>query len=97
MGSNSIFQNNITIYNLILLLLITHYIVDFILQYNNMAIYKSSSLKWLYIHSMIYGICFIWVRVYFVLINTLLHSIDYISSRVAKYFSLKKIDIIFSW
>ena len=62
-----------------------HFVADFLLQNDSMAINKSSSNKWLGIHCLIYGLCFIMYGVQFAIIAGLSHFvIDYCTSRVNK-------------
>lgn len=66
----------------ILIVVWIHFMSDFLLQSDKMAINKSKSNKWLCIHILIYSIPFLWFGWLFALINGLLHFItDFISSR----------------
>jgi len=75
---------------------IVHFICDFILQSDEMALNKSTSNKWLFYHilmytapfvSMIYVFKDMQITLLFMLINGILHFMtDYVSSRVAKYY-----------
>lgn len=74
----------------LLLMLWAHFIGDFILQSDKMALSKSSSNKWLSLHVLIYILPFVvvlwtWNFVWvYVLTNAVLHFVvDYITSRAA--------------
>ena len=66
-----------------MLLLITHWLADFVLQSDKMATNKSKSNKWLGIHVLVYAACFIPTMVIgFVVINGVAHFVtDYFTSR----------------
>ena len=79
----------------ILLVLFVHFVADFILQSDKMAINKSTSMNWLGLHVLVYGLglCilipfgFSWQ---WVVINTSLHFFtDAITSRISSYLYLK--------
>lgn len=64
-------------------LLFIHWFVDFFLQNDEMACNKSTSYKWLGLHSFIYGAGFIAYGIYFAMFNTAMHfMVDGISSRL---------------
>jgi hypothetical protein len=77
---------------LLLILYLFHFIDDFILQSDEMAINKSTSLKWLTIHSIVYGIpisiiAYDLVGLQFGIFNTLAHFlVDFFSSRMTSSF-----------
>jgi len=63
-----------------------HFLSDFILQTDKMAINKSSSNKWLGIHVLVYSIPLLVFGWQFALINCLAHAItDFFSSRATSY------------
>lgn len=69
--------------NAVIALVWTHWIADFILQSDSMALNKSKSNFWLGIHVLVYSICFLWVGWKFALLNGILHFVtDYITSRI---------------
>jgi hypothetical protein len=69
----------------------THFIADFLLQTNEIAINKSSCNMALGKHTLIIFLCFLWVGWQFALINAITHFVvDYITSRIAKYFHNKE-------
>lgn len=81
----------------IALLMLCHFIADFILQTDKMAIGKSTSMKWLTIHVVTYMVPFSILMIFFapsvyaytafIVVNFILHWItDYITSRVGSYF-----------
>lgn len=71
-------------------ILVFHFIGDFILQDRETATNKSSSNYFLIKHGIIYFIPLIIFGVYFALINAILHiMVDYVTSRVGKYYYLK--------
>lgn len=63
-----------------------HFVGDFYLQTNNMAMNKSTSWKWLTIHALVYSIPFIFtLSPLFILINGFSHFwVDYITSKITK-------------
>lgn len=72
---------------IIILLVILHYIGDFLLQTDNMAINKSSSNKWLFYHVVTYSIPFVLINPVYAALNGLLHWFtDYYTSRIAKHY-----------
>jgi hypothetical protein len=78
---------------LAILFMFTHWLGDFVLQTNSMALNKHKSIKWLTVHVLAYSVpltivslsMFDWVfGLKFILINAALHwIIDFITSRVA--------------
>lgn len=79
-----------------LVLIWLHFIADFLLQTDNMALNKSTSNKWLSIHITVYMIPFMIVMpffirdpvafVAFIVLNWILHFMtDYFSSRMTSY------------
>ena len=77
---------------LILAILGTHFISDFVLQSDWMAMNKSKSNLALAVHVLIYSTCFIWVGPLYAGINCIAHFVtDWVSSRVgAKLWKAKK-------
>lgn len=77
---------------ILLLIFWTHFIADFLLQTDEMAINKSKSFKWLSIHAFVYGLPFYVIfglthsflfGVLYALVNAFLHWIvDAITSRI---------------
>jgi hypothetical protein len=69
--------------HIIILLVWIHFVADFVLQSNTVAINKSKSNMILLQHVLIYGVLFIPISFYFAVINAMLHFVvDYITSRV---------------
>jgi hypothetical protein len=59
-----------------------HFIADFILQNDKMATRKSSSIRWLGAHCMIYGSCFFGFGWKYALLNMAMHFLtDSVTSR----------------
>ncbi len=78
-------------YNTIFILICLHFIADFLIQSDEMALNKSTSLYWLGIHSIVYSILFLYFGIYFILITCIAHFIiDYISSKLTTYFWVKQ-------
>jgi hypothetical protein len=76
--------------DVLILVLWLHFITDFVLQNDKMAINKSSSNGWLFIHSVIYSSPFFLFDVKFALSNFLLHfMVDFYSSRLTTKLYLK--------
>ena len=68
----------------IIILIWMHFIADFILQTDTMAVNKSKSNKWLTVHVTIYTIPFLYFGWLFAIINGIAHFVtDYVTSRVA--------------
>ena len=65
------------------LLLLTHFIGDFLLQSDWMALNKSKRLDALFVHATTYAVCFLWVGPTFALITLVTHmATDAITSRI---------------
>lgn len=72
--------------SMLLTIIVLHFISDFVLQTEQMALNKSSSNYWLGLHCVIYGIPFLILGWKYALINAIAHFIiDYITSRITKY------------
>lgn len=84
---------------LLLTLFFTHWVGDFLLQSDTMALNKSKSLYWLFVHVFIYSGCFfistlfffkIEIVIYFFLITFVSHFItDFITSRITSHLYVK--------
>lgn len=73
--------------NDVILLFWLHFIGDFLLQSNYMALNKSKSIKVLSFHCLVYSLPFLWFGLEFALIACGAHFlVDYISSKVTSYF-----------
>ena len=60
----------------------THFVADFLMQSDEMAINKSKSNKWLGIHSFVYALPFLWLGWKFAVITSILHfALDWATSR----------------
>lgn len=88
-----------TLFILIILIFILHFIGDFILQTHKMAINKSTSIKYLTYHVLTYCIPFLilltggfgWNMLWFFLLLFGTHWItDFITSKITSYFWKKK-------
>jgi hypothetical protein len=66
-----------------LMLVVIHFIADFILQIDSMATKKSTSWKALAAHVTVYALCFVWLSPSFFAITWLTHFVtDGITSRI---------------
>lgn len=64
-------------------LLSAHFVADFVMQTDKMAINKSKSNKWLAIHCLTYSTVFLLVGLQFAILNGLFHFVtDWCTSRV---------------
>lgn len=73
--------------NMIYLVLIAHFVADFVLQTDKMATNKSKSNYWLLNHVLVYTLVMSIFGLTFGLINGLSHfAVDFISSRLTSYF-----------
>lgn len=71
--------------NISLILLINHFVADFLFQNDWMAVNKSKRWDALFLHCFIYAFSFIWLGWKFVLITFVLHFItDAITSRITR-------------
>jgi len=69
----------------LLILIWIHFIADFILQTDKMAINKSNSNKYLAIHCLIYSLPLLWFGWQFALVNGVAHFMtDWFTSRATK-------------
>ena len=68
---------------LILLELVwTHWVADFVLQSDGMALNKSKCNVWLALHCLVYGVCFLWAGWRFAAVAAALHfAVDWVTSR----------------
>src|SRR6185369_10854612 len=63
-----------------------HFIADFILQTDEMALNKSHSFKWLSLHALTYGIPFLLFGWKYAIINSAAHwLVDCVTSRCTAY------------
>jgi len=63
-----------------------HFIADFILQTDEMALNKSKSFKWLSLHALTYGIPFLLFGWKYAIINSAAHwLVDCVTSRITAY------------
>ena len=68
---------------LILYILFTHWVADFVFQTNEMALNKSKSIEWLSYHVCVYTLPWFVIGWQFALINGICHwVIDFLSSKV---------------
>jgi len=73
-----------------MLLILFHWVSDFVCQTDKMAMNKSSSLKWLSIHVGVYIIPFFWFGWQFALLNGIIHwMVDFVTSKVSGHFWAK--------
>ena len=71
--------------NDLLVLIWMHFFADFILQTDKMAISKSSSYFWLFLHVTVYTLPFLWFGWQFALVTFAAHFVtDWVTSRVTK-------------
>jgi len=74
----------------IIILIWLHFLSDFLLQSDEMAINKSKSNKILALHCLVYSIPFLWFGWMFAAVNGVLHFFtDWVSSRAASHFHQK--------
>ena len=63
-----------------------HFLADFLLQSNQMSIRKSSSFKWLCLHTTIYAAPFLVFGWQFAVITLVAHTtIDFVTSKINKH------------
>lgn len=63
-----------------------HFVADFILQSDKMAINKSKSNGWLLLHVGVYSLPFFWFGVKFVLVQAAAHfTTDWVTSRATSW------------
>lgn len=75
----------------LMLLIFVHFFADFIMQTDKMAQNKSSNIKWLSIHILVYSIFFIPFGLMFAIANGLAHWLtDYCSSKATTYLYKKE-------
>jgi hypothetical protein len=84
----------------ILLIILTHWYADFILQTRKMGTLKSTSVKWLFIHVLVYSSVWFVIglvlfniqqTIEFTLITFLCHfATDFITSRISSFFYKKE-------
>lgn len=68
---------------MILTLIWLHFVADFLLQTDSMAIKKSQSVPWLSYHVLIYSLPFAWLGPRYWLVNAVMHWVtDFASSRL---------------
>ena len=68
---------------IILVLVWLHFIADFILQTDKMAINKSKDERFLFYHSIVYGLPFLFFGIAFTIVNIVLHMVvDSITSQI---------------
>jgi len=74
-----------------------HFFADFILQSNEMSMKKSKSVKWLLLHSGVYGLLFVVYGSPFALFTMCAHFlVDLISSKIAsKLWDMKEVHWFF--
>lgn len=75
----------------ILLLIMLHFVADFVLQSTKVATTKSKSNSVLLWHVTLYGMTFIWFGWQYALLNAALHFVvDWNTSRITSFFWEKK-------
>lgn len=75
----------------IIFLFIAHFIGDFFLQSDEMAINKSKSVWWLLLHTLVYSAVLIPFGFSFAIINFILHTIvDFFTSKITSYLWIKE-------
>ena len=63
-----------------------HFLADFIMQTDEMALNKSHSVKWLSLHALTYGIPFLLLGWKYAIINSVLHGVvDFFTSKATSY------------
>jgi membrane-bound metal-dependent hydrolase YbcI (DUF457 family) len=63
-----------------------HFVADFVFQSDKMALNKSKSNKWLFLHAWVYSIPFAFFGIRFALVTLFFHFVtDYITSRGTSY------------
>lgn len=82
---------------IVLTLILLHFIADFLLQTDKMAVNKSKSIKWLSIHAGVYSIPFIIISPLYALINGMIHwCVDFVTSRItSKLWEAKQVHWFF--
>ncbi len=67
----------------LLIIYFLHWIGDFVLQTDNMALNKSHDNNFLFLHCSVYSLMFVWLGITFYLLNFVLHfAVDYFTSRM---------------
>lgn len=75
----------------IILIIWLHFVGDFILQLDKMALSKSNSNSWLLLHCLIYSIPFLIFGIEYALLVGGSHFIvDFVTSKISKYYWLIK-------
>lgn len=73
--------------SVLITLVLMHFVADFILQTDYVALKKSSKNTVLAVHVALYSIPFFWFGPVFALVNMILHfATDYCTSRLSGYF-----------
>lgn len=69
-------------------IVVSHFIGDFVMQSNRMATNKSKDVAILTLHTIVYGLPFLWLGIYFYVLTVILHwFVDFSTSRIASYFA----------